>query len=297
VRQPALHVPYETPLHKCAHGRAQAIRKPAPVRVVAQHGGNRVADVVALKDARRGQHFEEHAAERPDVGAFVDRLPACLFRRHVRGCAENDTGLRHRRRRNRRRHRYSGRHRSRLERPRQAKVQHLDGAIGTNLDVGGLEIAVNDALLMRRFERVGNLPRNPDRLVDWDRPFDDAIGERHPVDQLQDERGGAACSLHAVDRSDVRKIQRSERPRLAIETRKTLGVHRNRVRKYFDRHLSPEVGVRGAIDLAHSTNANLVGDLVRADACARREHECQRIIARARLLGLWALGFDLWAWP
>jgi hypothetical protein len=34
--------------------------------------------------------------------------------------------------------------------------------------------------------------------------------------------------------------------------------------------LPSEVGVRGAVDLAHAANANLVGDLVRADACARR---------------------------
>ena len=31
------------------------------------------------------EHFEEHAAKRPDVGALVDRLPAGLFRAHVRG--------------------------------------------------------------------------------------------------------------------------------------------------------------------------------------------------------------------
>lgn len=92
-------------------------------------------------------------------------------------------------------------------------------------------------------------------------------------------------------------VQRRQRPRFAIETRETLAVHGDGVRKYFDRDLPSEVGVRGAVDLAHAANANLVGDLVRADACARREHECQRIIARARLLGLWALGFDLWAWP
>ena len=30
-----------------------------------------------------GQHFEQHAAERPDVGAAVDRRAASLFRAHV----------------------------------------------------------------------------------------------------------------------------------------------------------------------------------------------------------------------
>ena len=54
-----------------------------------------------IRDGRPGkcgvtrEHFVEHAAERPDVGAFVDRLAARLFRRHVGGSAEDDAGLCH----------------------------------------------------------------------------------------------------------------------------------------------------------------------------------------------------------
>ena len=35
------------------------------------------------------EHFIQHAAERPDVGALVDPLAACLFWTHVGGGAKN----------------------------------------------------------------------------------------------------------------------------------------------------------------------------------------------------------------
>jgi hypothetical protein len=44
---------------------------------------------------------------------------------------------------------------------------------------------MNDALLVRCFERLGNLPRNRQRLLDRDRPPRNAISERLPLDELQ----------------------------------------------------------------------------------------------------------------
>jgi hypothetical protein len=68
-------------------------------------------------------------------------------------------------------------------------------------------------------------------------------------------------------------IQGGESPDLSVEARETLGVHCDRVRKYFDGNVPSEIRVRGAIHLTHAANANLVGDLVRADACAGSKHD------------------------
>ena len=46
--------------------------------------------------ARAGQHLEHHAAERPDVGALVDRFGARLLRAHVGRGAEQHAGRRRR---------------------------------------------------------------------------------------------------------------------------------------------------------------------------------------------------------
>ena len=59
---------------------------------------------------------------------------------------------------------------ARIHRFREAEVEHLHRAVGAHLDVRGLEIAMDDALLVRRFERFGDLPRDRQRLVERDRP-------------------------------------------------------------------------------------------------------------------------------
>jgi hypothetical protein len=47
---------------------------------------------------------------------------------------------------------------------------------------------MDDALLMCRFERRGDLTGDPQRLVHRHRPLQDAIGERRAIDELHDER-------------------------------------------------------------------------------------------------------------
>ena len=81
---------------------------------------------------------------------------------------------------------------------------------------------MDDAALVRRFEGERNLSGNRQRVGERQRPLSDPIGERRAFDQLQHERvcRRAAkfrrrCVLDAVDRGDVRMIQRSERLRLA----------------------------------------------------------------------------------
>ena len=48
----------------------------------------------------------------------------------------------------------------------EAKVEHLDDALGRDLDVGGLQIAMDDALFVRGFERLGDLARDGQRLAE-----------------------------------------------------------------------------------------------------------------------------------
>jgi hypothetical protein len=48
---------------------------------------------------------------------------------------------------------------------RQPKVEHLHDAVARELDVGGFQIAMDDPLLVRRFEGFGDLFGNPKRLV------------------------------------------------------------------------------------------------------------------------------------
>ena len=97
-------------------------------------------------------------------------------------------------RRDRRRVRRNPRRRRppvRFERLRQPKVQHLHRAVVLDLDVGGLQVAVDDPLLVRRLQRIGDLFRDRQRLVDPECTSSDPIGERRSLHEFHDERGRA----------------------------------------------------------------------------------------------------------
>ena len=56
-----------------------------------------------------------------------------------------------------------------------------------HLDVRGLQVPVDDTLLMRGFQRLCDLLRYRERLVDGYRPLPDPISQRWPVDQLKNQ--------------------------------------------------------------------------------------------------------------
>ena len=171
--------------------RGRRLQSGSPRKIAAS-----VSDTSSPSNARRPVSISYSTQPNAQMSdALVDRLPFRLLGAHVRRSPENHAAQRHRRRRDRRRHatrpvRRSGVSRTAIRRLRQTEVEHLHVAVGRQLDVRRLQIAMNDAVLVRGFERLGDLPRDRQRFVDRDRPLRDAIGERRPVDQLQHERAG-----------------------------------------------------------------------------------------------------------
>ena len=161
----------------------------------------------------------------------------------------------------------------------QAEVEDLDLTLRRDLDVGGLEIAMDDALRVCRIERVGNLAGQPHRLAHRHRPARDDVGERVALDQLEHQGANAVNVFDPVERRDVRMIERSEQPRLSIEPRQSIRIERRRGGEDLDRHIAAEPRIARAIDLAHSPGSDGADDLVRSQAGARTQSHrlaCQR---------------------
>ena len=76
----------------------------------------------------------------------------------------------------------------------EAEVEHLHLAVRRELDVGGLQVAVDDALLVRLLERLGDLLRDRERLVDRDRAALQPLGEVLAGDELHREEVGGEPS-------------------------------------------------------------------------------------------------------
>ncbi len=123
---------------------------------------------------------------------------------------------------------------------------------------------MDDATLVSDIECIDNLARDRHRLRRWHWPPHDAIGERRPLDQLHHQR----VVLDAVDGGDIRMIEGGEDLRLAREARQPGRIRGQGGRDQLDRNVASELGVGGAIHLAHGTLAEfgaeaVVGDRVR----------------------------------
>ncbi len=229
VVKPPRRLAVEATLQEPADGGRRRGRKRRPARLGLQNCRERVGDRLSLERLAPGQHLVENGAEGPDIRPLVDGFPAGLLGRHVCRRADDDARLRGGGR-ERRRVGDLGRRGVPGQGLGEAEIEDLDLALRGQLHVGRLQVPVNDPLLVRGLERVGDLPRNGEGLVDRDRAGRDPFRQRLALHQLQDERSRAARFLEAVDVRDVRMVERRQDLRLALEARQPLGDRRRRRR-------------------------------------------------------------------
>ena len=90
-----------------------------------------------------------------------------------------------------------------LHRLGQPEVEDLDLAVTGSLDVLGLEIAMDDALVVGLFERLRDLQRGREALGERERTRREAVGQRRTVDELHHQGVRLTGGLEAVDLRDV----------------------------------------------------------------------------------------------
>ena len=164
---------------------------------------------------------------------------------------------------------------SRIHRLRQPEVEHLDDSVRADLDVGRLEVAVDDPVLVRRFERLGDLFRDRQRLLERDRPVRDARREVLAVDELHHERLLAARLLEAEHRRDVRMVKLGQKLRLQREPLQTLDVLDKRRGEHLDRDVAIQPRIARAVDFSHSARADGLEDHERSKPGCRSQGHWQ----------------------
>ncbi len=144
----------------------------------------------------------EHDAQRPQVGAVIEGAARGLLRAHVGEGAQHEAS------------------------PGEflagdlgdPEVEDLEAAVTGEHEVGGLDVAVDDARSVGVGQAVGHLGGADDRLGDRQRPLGDHALERPaPVVGHHDEEPAVFRLLHSVDRADVDVVERGRCLGLALE--------------------------------------------------------------------------------
>jgi hypothetical protein len=218
--------------------------------------------VVAVEGQAAGGELVQHDAEGVEVGAAVELLAQRLFRRHVVDGA-GDAAL-------------AGDVDAALA-DREPEVDELDRGVALAVgveDIGGLEVAVDEAVLVGVVEGLADVDCDLDRLLEV---FGPTLLEARTLEELHDEVGHVLVLADVVDRDHVRVAEGGDRARLAEEA--LAGVADLAVGAHdLDRHRPLELDVPGAEDDAHSAAADLLVEAVAvgedvADAAGRQHVE------------------------
>ena len=112
---------------------------------------------------------------------------------------------------------------------------------------------MNDAFVVRGLERLGDLPGDGERFVEWKTSAPNPLRERRARHELHHEEAMAFGFLQSVNRGNIGVVERRERLCLARESRHAIGISSESVWKQLERDGATELRVSGLIDITHST--------------------------------------------
>ena len=137
---------------------------------------------------------------------------------------------------------------------------------------------MDHARVVRRLHAGGDLDEDVEGFVERERPARDAIGEGLSFDQLEGEVAAAAGFLEAVDRGDVRMVQRGQHPRLTLESLQAIRVRGNILGQSLERDGAAEAGVVGEENHAHAPAPDFAVYLIGANGGAGLDgHKGRRV--------------------
>src|SRR5262249_20507647 len=179
-------------------------------RLFFEDRNDRVTDGFSRERHLPSFHFIEDDTQTPDIGPRISRAAARLLRRHVRGRAHYHAGIGI--------DLYPGcvfatdlpvRYLRRFCKFGQTKVQNFGIAVPANHYVFRLDVAVNDAGLVRRRQRFSHLNADLENRIQWQRVFvREVLTESMAVNQLSGDIILAINFADFINGQDVWMIKR-----------------------------------------------------------------------------------------
>ena len=221
-------------------------------RFVLQDRGDGGDSSIPLKRPLSRGHLVENNAHGKNVGSGIDGFALGLLRRHVGRGAQNLSLCGHAAIANHGGTFSPGVRRHELG---QTEVQHLYPAFFVEHDVYGFQIAVGDSLGMGITHGLGKRNGYLQKTRQRKPAGGDLLGQGPTLHQFHDQEQIVPILFHRIDGHDVGMLEGSHRHGLADETLPVIGIGGGVRGENLDRHVSVELGIPGAVDLAHTPGA------------------------------------------
>ncbi len=221
----------------------------------------------AAKGQHAGRHFVEDRTEGKEVGARVDRLAAHLLGRHVGDGTDGGAGagellFGHGGRGVVTRHCGASDAAAFRGLLRQAEIENLCVVVGGDENIGRLDIAMDDALGVRRFEPFGDFDAQIEQQIERERLPTDPVLERLAFEALHRQERLAFVFADFVDRADIGMVERRSGLRFALEAFESAPVAGHVFGEELQGDETVQAGVFGFVDHTHSTPAEPLDNAV-----------------------------------
>ena len=158
---------------------------------------------------------------------------------------------------------------------RETKVENFNDAVVPEHDVVGLDVAMDDADVVCRAKRAGDLNADLERVgwAEWS--FSYPIAQCFAVDELGGDEVFRIDFVDLVDGENVWVVERGSRLGLLNESTHAFPgwIGDDVGRQNFECDFAIEFGVVGEINLTHATRAELGANFVSTDPFARGERQ------------------------
>ena len=125
----------------------------------------------------------------------------------------------------------------------KAEVEDLRATVVGHHDVGGLQVAMDDPLVVRRGEGLGERAGDLEDALDGEPALRDEPIERRAVDKLHGEEVNAVSFLDREHGDDAGVVKGGESLRLTPETLQPLGIRGHLGGQDLQGHVAPELRV------------------------------------------------------
>jgi len=166
----------------------------------------------------------------------------------------------------------------------EAEIEDFHSSVSSDEDVLGFQITVDDPLLVRRGQAVGDLERMAERLSRSKGTASESGPKSLAFQQLLDHVGRAVLLSNVVDRRDIGMVQDPRGPGLLLESAQTVGVRCEKGRQDLDRDFATQPWILRPVHLSHPTGAQRREYLVGTDAITggERHEPCENLNPRQR---------------
>ena len=153
----------------------------------------------------------------------------------------------------------------------QAEVEHLGLSAFGYENVGGLNVAVDDAFRLRGIERVGHFDADSENRLQGQGHAADAALEADALQQFHCDEGMPVRFVDVVNGANVGMVERGRGLRLAPETLEHGRVASESLGQELEGDKAAKFGILGAEDHAHAAAAKFFQHAIVGDDAADRE--------------------------